>query len=140
LDNVGPSARHPDFHYVFQRVQSALQARLKAIRQMIPGLPPFSINDGSLEWGGLFDISETTSLRMPAGTYANWIPPHCGHRDGYSVDVRWKDIPPNYRTRVYKLLQSRGMPPRYWLRPGFAFVQGHEGRRPDHYHLDFVFN
>lgn len=41
---------------------------------------PITITDGSLPWGGRFDINQ------------NWIPPHHEHTDGHQADIRSNDM------------------------------------------------
>jgi hypothetical protein len=43
-----------------------------------------SSQSASLSWGGLFDINK------------DWKPPHCGHRDGKTIDLSMSGLTKNY--------------------------------------------
>ena len=65
---------HPENHYATNDTISAIQGMAQDYFEATEGTM-ISINDMSLPWGGLFDIS------------GNWAPSHHWHRTGKSVDI-----------------------------------------------------
>ena len=71
---VGQTASHPSNHWGRPALVRAL--KILADKFYAKFSIPLSVNDMSLEWGGLFDHE------------AKWSPPHQTHRDGLSADIR----------------------------------------------------
>jgi len=73
---IGRTNDHPSNHWATQLVMENIQSIAMAWFLLYPNESPISINDISLEYGGLFDVT------------GNWRPPHSSHRIGTDVDVR----------------------------------------------------
>lgn len=73
-NTAAPGLNHPSSHWF---APTSLKVLEKVIGIMnTTGWGAVGVNDGSLPWGGLFDI------------YGKWAPPsHQGHRDGTEVDI-----------------------------------------------------
>jgi hypothetical protein len=103
-DNV---SRHPNFHYGTIETVEAVRLIAEEWRETYPGRPKLSINDLSLEWGGVFDAYiDPGFIRAPAGSYPNWISPHCGHRLGKNVDVRLGNQDPSKKKQIVEWFQG----------------------------------
>ena len=88
--NLSTTLRHSlheftEHHYGTPNTVLALQLLATVWRIGAPGRPTLQFNDISLRSGGVFDIGGT-----------DWTPPHCGHRNGRTVDIRF--VPKEYRT------------------------------------------
>lgn len=80
-NSSGIGLNHTSNHWFTTAAGGALQ---KVIDTMFKGgWGAVGVNDGSLTWGGLFDIK------------ANWVPSHHGHRDGTEVDLSF-----NYPSKI----------------------------------------
>ncbi len=124
---IGATPNHNDNHWGTAEVVEAMQNIAQDWRRDFPDEHVLQINDMSLPWGGMFDIS------------GEWSPSHHTHREGRDVDVRTAlsgvrdGIPLDY---------ARGLPEN---RPferiarrsgGDAEVHG-AGTSNEHYHIDF---
>lgn len=91
---IGQTNQHSDNHYLKPEAlnklwrialayqyeqQFKLQDPITGQFTVIP--PPLHVNDASLKWGGLFDIS------------GKWVSPHSEHRRGTVIDVRANALP-----------------------------------------------
>lgn len=71
----GVSSKHISNHHVTQEMNSLIFRVAEKFKIAFPDAPPLRVNDGSLEWGGLFDIKN------------NWGKPHASHRFGNDIDL-----------------------------------------------------
>jgi hypothetical protein len=71
--------RHTSFHWGRADVLEALYKVAANYSLAFPTALPLRVNDISLQFGGRLDFASAT----------NWEPPHCGHRRGTSVDVKF---------------------------------------------------
>ena len=61
---------------------------------MFPDTEDWQLNDASLIWGGVFDISNA------------WKPPHRSHNKGTSIDISYYSIPNEERNNFMKWLRG----------------------------------
>ena len=56
------------------------------VQDLIPrtSIPPIRSQAASLPWGGLYDADWDGGVD---GRIVPWAPPHCGHRDGRTIDL-----------------------------------------------------
>lgn len=73
---IGETANHEDNHYATSATIETLEEFVAYVADKQPDWMPIGINDSSLRFGGIFDIS------------GNWKPSHITHRDGEDIDVR----------------------------------------------------
>jgi hypothetical protein len=72
------SGQHTDNHYLTTAAIGNLVKFAELYKKTINPGQRLYLNDASLEWGGLFDVSKKTP----------WSPPHRGHRRGIDIDIR----------------------------------------------------
>jgi hypothetical protein len=93
--------RHPDHFYgTPNTVSSLLAIAAEWGGGAVPGRPLLQYNDIGLRWGGVFDILTEGTPRPP-----DWTPPHCGHRNGRTMDFRFADLTNDQRLQVRNILQ-----------------------------------
>ena len=83
------------------------------------------INDVSLPWGGLLDFKNP------------WREPHCGHREGEHVDIRFK-VKKKDGTEEWFFLANKEARAKWrkFSREHTVFVvEEHPKNRPNHFHL-----
>ncbi len=87
FDNSGVTS-HPTGIYVTSKMNAKIQNMVNYYGNFAQkaGLPVLQIVDTSatLPWGGLFDYNYAGQNKS---TPAPWVPPHCGHRDGQTIDI-----------------------------------------------------
>jgi hypothetical protein len=76
---IGETTTHPKNHYLKQNNVYKALIIASIYRNMHPGSPILRYNDGSIQWGGRFDVSP---VNHP------WLAPHVTHRNGEDLDVR----------------------------------------------------
>jgi len=87
--------KHEDNHYLTASAISRLELLATVYKTIAPSGKLY-LNDGSLAWGGLFDVGATT-----------WQPPHSLHDKGTSLDIRAENSGPNNEGAVpAKLFQK----------------------------------
>jgi len=89
---TGSRWHHPNNHFLSTPALLVLQQLGAHWRRLyVPFGPVFTVNDASLERGGLFDCCETwTDIRGVSHSRAAegwWTPPHSEHRHGTVVDI-----------------------------------------------------
>jgi hypothetical protein len=71
-------------------------------KKIWPAAPPLTLNDGSIKWGGKFDID---------GTWDRSKARHAEHRIGDNIDIRANgnlgSVPANVRLAVKRWLENR---------------------------------
>lgn len=108
---IGQTNQHSDNHYLkpealnkLWRIALAYQYEQQfKLHDPVTGQftvipPPLHVNDASLKWGGLFDIS------------GKWASPHSEHRRGTVIDVRANALPtaiPEGSFKKFKRLATR---------------------------------
>ncbi len=121
---VGKNSSHVSNHWVTETVQAQILYIAKLYQRFFPKNPVLHLNDASLQYGGLFDISSEH----------RWAPPHKLHRLGENIDVRANpdynadtSIPERNFGRFRRLVMMAG---------GSAAI--HSGDTPNqHFHLSF---
>jgi hypothetical protein len=80
FDTSEPVNSHTEGVYGDQRIKSELQLLISSFNKRVQDRlniqpPKLESEAASLPWGGIYDISR------------NWLHPHCGHRDGRTLDL-----------------------------------------------------
>ena len=98
VGNTGsPGKNHVGNHWFTSQSRSGLFKVIEVMRDS--GWGQVGVNDGNLEWGGLFDI------------YGNWAPSHESHREGNEVDISFsRPTPPSSKQKktTYDKLCEKG--------------------------------
>ena len=98
VGNTGsPGKNHVGNHWFTSQSRGGLFKVIEVMRDS--GWGQVGVNDGNLEWGGLFDI------------YGNWAPSHESHREGNEVDISFsRPTPPSSKQKktTYDKLCEKG--------------------------------
>lgn len=76
---IGKTSIHPSNHFGHPALLAGVRKLASAFYEQFNR--QLQVNDISLEWGGIFDLS------------ADWTGPHHEHRDGRAVDIRTLGVP-----------------------------------------------
>jgi hypothetical protein len=90
----GGTAFHPDGTYGTPSLVATVQ--VLANRYQHNSMQTLSINDMSLEWGGIFDLN------------GDWGPPHVLHQTGQSVDINGTTMTTPEKALLYTLATALG--------------------------------
>jgi hypothetical protein len=102
---------HPGDHYLTADATTKLQELASQYHDTFPTRPKLYLNDSSLQYGGVFDISYGCAPGSGACTTRPkswWTVPHSEHRRGVVIDIDSTSMPlRNYQTFIHiaKLLQ-----------------------------------
>lgn len=94
---VGDTTQHPINHFAKPQTIDLIQAIAWQYHTEFPSAEVLNVNDISLKWGGLFDISGA------------WTIPHEFHRYGRQADFRLPSIPVENRARFKELSCDLGV-------------------------------
>ena len=81
------------------------------------------VNDVSLPWGGLLDI------------HSNWSEPHCGHREGKHIDVRFYVVDKDGEVRYFFTMDKRTEIKEFGSKNTYLVVEEHPPDKPNHLHI-----
>lgn len=87
----GVTSMHVSNHHVTPTMSSFIFSVAEKFKAAFPDARPLRINDGSLKWGGLFDIDN------------NWNRDHGSHRFGNDLDV--DDIPADHLRKLLEIIR-----------------------------------
>ena len=81
------------------------------------------VNDVSLPWGGLLDI------------HSDWGEPHCGHREGKHIDVRFYVVDKDGEVRYFVNKKVRNRLRNFAKDHSDMVVEEHPRGAPNHLHI-----
>ncbi len=81
------------------------------------------VNDVSLPWGGLLDI------------HSNWSEPHCGHREGKHIDVRFYVVDKDGEVRYFFNKERRRFIKGFARKHTSVVIEEHPPGRAHHFHI-----
>lgn len=131
---VGQTDNHLDNHYLTVAAAARLLDISRKYQKIWPTAPRLTLNDGSLVWGGKFDID---------GTWDQNTQRHNEHRIGDNVDVRANNaqgaVPANIRDAVFRWLrktsrQADSIPADFVIESVNPLHEG-IGKVNEHFHL-----
>lgn len=100
-EGIGQTVEHRDNHYLTVAATYRLLEIATKYKKIWPTAPTLTLNDGSLKWGGKFDIF---------GTWDRVNGKHGEHRIGDNIDIRANsgpgNVPANIREAVFRWLSD----------------------------------
>ena len=90
--------------------------------------PPLDSQAASLPWGGLYDTKQ------------NWLPQHCGHRDGKTLDISLSKTSDQQKTAIQDAANLSGLQFNYIAESPTCTQNPYvcKGGNPDHWHATLV--
>lgn len=113
---------HTDNHYLTSAASGKIQKLADFYHSRFPFSPVLRVNDASLVWGGVLDIS------------GSWTVPHIQHRRGMVIDVRANQLPdaiPNSNDSAFQKMITRQM-------GGSFILENQDDPANRHYHIHLL--
>jgi hypothetical protein len=122
INGADPSPSHPFGYYGTPAMADALEdlGQNFASTLNVSETPPHIHSQAaSLPWGGIYDIQK------------DWDTPHCGHRDGMTIDLSLSNLTLKERQKLSAATQRSGL--------GFFYVpESPSNPRTNHWHATLI--